>query len=325
MIGYYVHHQGQGHLTRAACIAAASSEDVVVLSSLAAPAPPSPFADWVELPRDDADGDRDATAGGALHWAPLDSAGHRARMAGIADWVTRAAPRLVVIDVSVEVATFVRLLGVPVVVMAAPGRRDDPVHQLGYRLASAILAPWPREVYDPAYLQPWTQKVTHVGALSRFDGRPVSAPGGGRRVLALFGSGGCEVSDAQLTSAQAATPGWSWTAAGGPASWTAQVWPDLLAADVVVAHAGLNVVAEIAAARRAAVLLPQPRPFDEQHETASALHAAGIVHAASSWPAAPDWAPLLEAAIGRGGAGWASWNAGSGAARAAEVLAGLHV
>ena len=83
-------------------------------------------------------------------------------MTGIAAWVASTAPRLVVVDVSVEVAGFVRLLGVPVVVMAGPGHRDDPVHQLGYRLATAILAPWPREVYDPAYLQPWAAKVTHV-------------------------------------------------------------------------------------------------------------------------------------------------------------------
>ena len=48
-----------------------------------------------------------------------------------------------VVDVSVEVAILVRLLGVPVVVMAMPGDRIDAPHDLVYQAADHILAAWP--------------------------------------------------------------------------------------------------------------------------------------------------------------------------------------
>ena len=54
-----------------------------------------------------------------------------------------------VIDVSVEVATLLRLLGVPVVVVAMPGERVDAPHTLVYQLADHILAAWPQDLYVP--------------------------------------------------------------------------------------------------------------------------------------------------------------------------------
>ena len=71
----------------------------------------------------------------------------------IAAWVTATKPNVMVVDVSVEVAMLVRLLGVPVVVMAMPGDRIDAAHDLVYQAADHILAAWPRELYEPPWLQ----------------------------------------------------------------------------------------------------------------------------------------------------------------------------
>lgn len=316
MIGYYVHHHGAGHLTRARCIAAATDAPVTVLTSLDAPTDPAPFAAWVALPRDDRDDDvgTDPTMGGALHWAPRGSAGYGDRMARLAAWVAASGPSVVVVDVSVEVTLLVRLLGVPVVVVAGPGRRVDPAHQLVHRAATALLAPWPAEVMDPEHLRPWRDKVVHTGAISRFDDRAPAPPRGTREVLVLLGHGGTDVTADDLDTARRATPGWRWrTAWAGPE----EVWRLLAACDIVVCHAGQNVLAEVAAARRPAVVLPQDRPFGEQRATAAALDAAGIAVAGrtdSRWP------ELLDRALALGGAGWARWNPGDGAARAAAVL-----
>ena len=145
MIGYYIHHQGDGHVTRAATIARRlGAEPVTGLSPR--PRPDGWDGPWITLPRDDvpAVGDAtDPTAHGALHWAPLAHAGLRARMAELAAWVRAAAPRLMVVDVSVEVSILIRAMGVPVVVMGMPGERGDAAHQLSYRIAQAIIAPWP--------------------------------------------------------------------------------------------------------------------------------------------------------------------------------------
>ena len=122
MIGYYVHHQGRGHLARATEIARRLTEPVTVLSSLPRPAQIEPFAGWIELEHDE-DGvtSPDLTAGGALHFAPVGCPGYTARMEQIARWLARSAPPLMVVDVSVEVTVLCRLLGTPVLVVATIG------------------------------------------------------------------------------------------------------------------------------------------------------------------------------------------------------------
>ncbi|MEU1099104.1 hypothetical protein ABZ389_38630, partial [Streptomyces sp. NPDC005877] len=78
MIGYYVHHQGRGHLHRAQCVAAQVAEPVTLLSSL--PRPAEWRGPWVPLPPDTAEDPVDHTARGRLHWVPLHHRGHRERM-----------------------------------------------------------------------------------------------------------------------------------------------------------------------------------------------------------------------------------------------------
>ena len=51
MIGYYVHHQGRGHLSRLQAVAAHLNTPVVGLSSLARPV--GWDGDWVQLRRDE--------------------------------------------------------------------------------------------------------------------------------------------------------------------------------------------------------------------------------------------------------------------------------
>lgn len=320
MIGFYAHHQGDGHLTRATAIAAHLRTPVTLLS--ARPAPAAWTGPSVLLERDDepAPGrDADVTAGGALHWAPLRHDGLRGRMAQLAAWIAAQRPRLLVADVSVEVALLARLMGTPVVVMGQPGRRDDPPHRLAYTVATAVLAPWPAWA-DP--LQAPGVRPHRVGAFSRFDGRATTAwPPGGRRVLVLGGRGGTALTRDDLDAAQRATPGWAWASLGPPAGrWVEDPWPLLCGADVVVTHAGANALAEVAAARRPAVVVPQPRPHDEQQHVADALDAAGLAVVARGWPAPDAWPALLERATAVGGMRWARWAPGDGAARAAAFV-----
>jgi len=326
VIGYYVHHQGRGHLTRGTSIARELGSAVVALSSLPRTAGTTPFADWVELPADDtADAVTDPTAGGALHWAPRRDAGLRDRMGVLAAWVSAARPSAVVVDVSVEVTAFLRLLGVPVLVVAQPGDRDDDAHQLAYRLADAILAFWTSEVYAPPWLTPHADRSHYVGALSRFDGRarPPATPGDRPTGVLLSGVGGIDITESQYRALPAQLDwrllGLPTTQPSGP-TWVEDPWPLLCAADVIVTHAGQNAVAEVAAAGRPAVVIPQPRPHAEQLRTAEALAAAGLARVPRSWPAAADWPTELEAARALGGDGWTRWHPGDAAARAARVI-----
>lgn len=330
MIGYYVHHQGHGHLNRARSIAAHCPVPVTGLSTL--PAPEDWPGQWVHLPTD-ADGDPaafgDVTAGGRLHWAPVHHAGLRGRMALIAQWIEAASPRLLMSDVSVEVALLARLMGIPTAVAAMRGERTDPPHRTAYDLADLLLAPWPAALPEPGWPAHWRAKTVHTGAFSRFDGRPPPVPadtpaGRGRpwRVLLLMGSGGSDVLPGEVKAAQAATPGWEWTTLGGrDGGWSADPWPALCAADVVVTHAGQNAVAECAVARRPAIVIPQERPFGEQTATGRALTRGRLAAVAERWPAAEEWPALLEQARALGGDRWSRWAPGDGAAQAATALA----
>ena len=119
-------------------------------------------------------------------------------------------------------------------------------------------------------------------------------------MLVLFGSGGRDVSDADFRAARAATPGWTWTyrVPGSAEDADGDVWTALHRAEVVVVHGGHNAVAEVAAARRPAVVVAQDRPFAEQRRRAELLRAEGLV-ALDRWPAAPEWPGLLDRGPGR--------------------------
>jgi hypothetical protein len=321
VIGYYVHHVGRGHLRNATCIAAALDREVTGLSSL--PRPDGWRGPWIELERDD-DGApvRDPSAHGRLHWAPRHDAGLAARMGRIAEWISAAHPAALVVDVSVEVAVFGRLMGVPIVVMALPGNRADPAHRLGYSLADAILAPWPPGLSTvDRHLHRWAELAHHVGGLSRFAGRAAATPTHGRRrrVLVLQGRGGTSIDDADVAAAAAATSGWDWQRLG-PGAWSEDPWPQLCAADVVVTHAGLGALADVAAAGRPAVVIPEDRPHDEQRATARALADAGLAVTSEHWPDRHQWPDLLAGALAVGGSGWQRWRTDTAAERAARVI-----
>ncbi|WP_319643808.1 glycosyltransferase [Gephyromycinifex aptenodytis] len=319
MIGYYVHHHGAGHLTRATQIAA--HLEVTGFGSM--PRPANWRGDWIELPRDDQGHPADPTAGGVLHWVPLHDAGLRERMARIAAWIQANNPEAFVVDVSVEVTLLARLLGAPVIVMAMRGERTDRAHLAAYDAASALVAPWPGHLPE-AWPAQWLDKTTHVGAISRFDGWPLTPPVARaepvRRVSLLWGRGGEDITAAEVSAAQAATPGWVWSRPD-PELGAPGVWRALLDADVVVTHGGQNAVAEVAAAGRPAVVVASERPFAEQEHTRRALEHDGIaVGVAGGWPEPHRWAGLLEHAAGIGGQGWRRWSFGDGARRAAEVI-----
>ena len=324
MIGYYVHHHGGGHAARATAIARELEAPVTGISSL--PRPDDWPGEWLQIPLDDGNEQSDPDAHGQLHWVPLGSAGLRERAALISAWIDAAEPRAMVVDVSVEVALLARLHGVPVAVFALPGARGDAAHRLGFEIAAVILAAWPPQATGlvTGLTAAAERRLAPVGAIGRLapfpDERSAEDP---HRVLVLAGRGGDEFSPTALDRARASAPHWTWEHIGGSGTWVDDVRPSLSAASVVITHAGQGALADVAAARKPAVVVPQTRPHDEQLASARVL-------AAGDWPVIvrdrlPDsgWEKLLERASGLDGTRWERWNDGHGAARAAAVIGEL--
>ncbi|PFG65582.1 hypothetical protein B0O41_0348 [Propionibacteriaceae bacterium ES.041] len=343
VIGWYAHHHGSGHLTRARVVAAALDRPVTLLTSRERPPEPGPFADWVELPPDwttpelgsDPAGsdpaEEDPTARGVLHWVPRRHPGLRDRMAAISAWIQRHRPAAMVVDVSVEVAGLARLHGIPVITMVLPGERDDPPHRWVHTLADALLAPWPADWYDTGHLADHRDRLHAVGGLSRFAGRARVADPEPGRVLLLGGTGGSDPADGTQPwrtagAGGAAGDGWQWQLLGGAeGTWLADPWPALCRAEVVVCQTGQNAVADAGAAGARLVAVPQQRPFGEQRATARALVAAGLAVGPAEgggWPAAADWPGLLHRARDLR-PDWDRWQLTGAAERAAGVIAGV--
>ncbi len=327
MIGFYLHHVGDGHRTRGAVLARALLELGQPVAGLGSGGPPRQWpGDWVELDRDDqpavdphAD---DPTAHGVLHWAPLGHPGLLSRHAELVRWVEVARPSVLVVDVSVEVTLLARLCGIPVVVLAMPGWRSDRAHRTAYDLAERLLAPWPVTAHGADWPQRWRDKTWAVGGISQFAGRtpdPALAEPG--RVLVLGGAGGSAVSQADVAAAQDACPGTRWRAVGGRHGRAADLWAELARAEVVVTHGGQNAVADVATARRPAVVVAQVRPHGEQQATAAAVERLGVAVGLDTWPRDPGaWPDLLHRARARPGDGWRDWVPSRPAETAAALL-----
>lgn len=317
MIGLYAHHHGTGHLTRCREIAAAIDDDTAILSS-------APGADLV-LPMDaPAPGVSGAAlnAHGTFHWAPAHHAGLAERMARVAAWVAEHRPRAFHVDVSVEVAVLVRALGVPVTVQAMPGIRDDAPHALGYRLADAIIAAWPDWVGLPEHLEPVAGRVHAVGGISRFAGRtPVLDTQTGRDerrgVVIVHGGGGTDQPAAywDAVAESLAVP----CTVIGPGAWVDDPFALLSAAEVVVTAAGQNSIADLAVLGARAVVVPQDRPYAEQHASARILRDAGLAVVPVSVPQVAEWAGLIARARELEPR-WEQWGTTGAAQRAARII-----
>jgi hypothetical protein len=353
-LGWYIHHQGAGHVTRFLAIHRALDAEVVVFSSTPRPLTLDPGTEWILLDRDDtaetsAHAARDPRcsqpdAGGLLHWAPLGHRGHASRLARIAAELAARRFDAFVVDVSVEVTLLVRLLGVAVITIAQPGERTDRPHSIALAAAAAVMAPWPEALYRPAWLDQAADRVHYIGGISRFEGRPRMTEQRAGTALLLAGAGGSSVSEADLRDAIVATPDVTWHVLGRgwrehhapipsanpaaapafeadsiDANWVDDPFDALCDSEVVVSWAGQNAVADLAASGARAIILPQPRPFGEQAATAGALSAAALAVTRPEWPAAGQWGELLDEARALRPR-WSLWQTDGAAARAAHII-----
>ena len=329
-IAFYVHHHGTGHLMRCLAISKEMRDCKVTFlgSSLRFHQSIIPeHINCIDLPLDVAsEGDQrqfyDSELKG-LHYAPLTIAGQRSRTAMLTKFFNDAYPLLLVVDVSVEVAMLARLCGIPTVVVRQHGKRTDLPHEIAYRNAVRLLAPYGAVMSrkDPEWL---LQKTIFTGGFSRFDGfNPRSVIREKYRAAVLVGSGGTSINIDFLRYLCTQCPEWTFEAIGKIADSDAVTGCDnlrlhghlddpleiLSCCEVVVGNAGHNTVMEVAALNKKFIAIPETRPFFEQVEKAEILanlRLAKVIHPQrmfkENWNAIlsqaaaedPDWSEVID-------------------------------
>lgn len=315
---YYAHQHGAGHVHHAASLIAAEVADVTVVTAHPRAARMLPAgAAVVTLPSDLVDG-HVQPEDSALHWSPVGPV-IRERFAALLAAAQRVRPDVVVVDVSVEAALFLRLAGYPVIHRRMHGDRTDPAHELVYTEMDGLVSYCGPGLEEPAWRERYGAKTAFVGTADRTGRLAVAAaprqwtPGGTvrPRITVVTGTGGGGVGLADLIRAAEQVPQAQWDVYGpvvGDADRQAPVqlrlhgWTDdaparLVEADLVVVSAGHNATVDAVRSARPIVLAPERRPFQEQHRFAQAAQAqAGVPWCAWEDPRA-DWAGAVRTAL----------------------------
>ena len=339
---WYLHDQGRGHLGRARAVIPHLTSPVVVAAGpgVAGHAAAALDAPVVALPSDVPA--RPSATQGPWHHAPIGPE-VRSRTTTLAAIVEHRDCTTAVVDVSMEVAAFARLCGLRTVALRQSGHRDDAAHRIGLVGADVVWVPQHPDL-EPID-EPVDDRYAFTGAFSRFDTalRTVATGGscgdhaqrastsqdGTRLAVLLVGRGGTTFDYRPWTTASAPA-GWRVVIAGLADRWTGDgicslgavepVYPVLTAADVVVTSAGWASVADCVAAGTRLVVIPEPRPFDEQVVRADVLHAAGLALRRARWPIPAELGGVLDDAGRLDPAAWRSYHDGAGAQRAASLI-----
>lgn len=303
-IGYYVHHHGAGHRARAEAIAAAIDWPIVLLGTGLGAAGIDLVDDRPASGRFDGIGDT-ASRPAALHYAPVDHEGVRSRVARIAQWIATERPALMVVDVSVEVAMLARLASVPTVYVRLNGERSDAAHLDAFRGATAIFAPFHRDLEmpsTPAWIRDKTRYLPGITAVAQHHPRQDD------HILIVIGRGGLPGDGTAIAQAARACPDMHWRVIGPvtapsdrPANLDLAGWVDdpaseIASAGLIVGAAGDGLVNAVLAADRPFLCIPEDRPYGEQPATARALHALGAVIMLETWPSPDQWPTLISQA-----------------------------
>lgn len=327
-ICFFVHHQGRGHAARCRAIIARLANDRPVS---VATADPSLFDDFdrpielIELPNMiGAEVPSPALytypTPDTMHCVPLGLTEMRVTMRRILDHLDDRNVGLFVIDVSAELAQLARIASVPAVKVRMHGTRGDPGHEAAYQACVGMLAPYDQRLEQPDYADWARAKTFYSGGLcthddsapSQCDARArLGLPADQEIVVAMAGGGGRGMAYAPLTVAARAAPNTLFVTIGPlhreghetdfanliNHGWVTRPIDYIAAADIVIASAGDNTVAEIAKVGRPYICMPEWRYFDEQTIKAERLAALGAaLHVEHPPGDLYGWQTLLTAA-----------------------------
>ncbi len=324
--GFFVHHQGRGHIERIKAIVERLDDRPLTVFSVAT----EPFIaladDRLTVVRlDNGIGHPSPTRAlheqitpDALHCVPMGSAPMTQNAAAFARFFAESRPGLFFVDVSAEWAVFARLCSVPAVTVRMHGDRADASHLAGYEASAGMVAPFDARLEQPDYPERLRTRTFYSGGLCTTTDavpererarRALGLPPEREIIVVVSGGGGTGAHYASLTMGARARQDALWLTLGPlhveghetdfpnlvRLGWVDRPMEYLAAADLVIASAGDNTVHEIARAKRPFLCIPEWRYYDEQRVKAAQLGRLGAAHVLDAWPASwAQWNDALE-------------------------------
>ncbi|MET3809713.1 glycosyltransferase [Arthrobacter sp. UYEF3] len=314
-VSYYAHHFGTGHLRHAQKVAASELFDLQVTST-------GPRKDtllngtleYVELSPDvgSAAPPAKVSSDSYLHFAPTGDLIQQ-RFAELNRAWKEFNPDVVMVDVSVEVALFARLSGYPVAFRRMPGNRRDQAHQMAYSLADALFAYFPSDLEDPRHMEIFGHKSHYLSVAQPSENSssadPTKLNPAQKSRVVVQTSLASSIRLYHVACAAAKSPEWDWEVVGAveadgtplPANLIlhgvlSDPIPIMHSADLIISSAGHNAVVAAASCHRPVLLVPEDRPFEEQHTFARNLNTSANIKMLDTWESPVNWSEVLEQA-----------------------------
>ena len=213
-------------------------------------------------------------------------------------------PKALYCDGVPELAIMARGMGVPVVLVHLPGNvMNDPTQVFAYELADHIVAHFPLSLEQASYQ--YTSKTYYSGYMSQYSGHGLKRSNDSdiNNVTVLLGYDNYDVSVLKNITKDQNT---QFTIVGnkrdydldkncillGPVKDVSKV----IAGEVVISAAGQNTIAELLSLGKRLILLPEPRPYDEQAVHTEMLANKEVVLLAQETFSAQQWQNMLQKA-----------------------------
>ncbi len=323
-IGYYAHHHGSGHCRQADKLAALLPlelrERMTVFTSLSTDGYRFSRITDEQIVRLNAEDQlpEDVLPGRAgkywqpssLHYSPVGNKNIQKRSWQLLDEIRKRQIDLMIIDVSVEVATLCRVASVPYLYVRLAGERDDEPHLNAFAGALGLIAPYPK-VLEAVSTPDWVRQKTlyldfmpnKTGELLTFSAfiyqlmslttdstiherlnsqlDAVNKIDKNKIVTVIKGYGGHDAIDAKLQELRYTLPN-ALIISLGPIHDEVRDYVDIIAhvdevtpfiaySDLLLMACGLNGIAQAYNYATPLVVLPDERPHREQEVMAEAL------------------------------------------------------
>jgi hypothetical protein len=226
------------------------------------------------------------------------------RAKALAEAIARYQPKAFYCDGVPELAIMVRGMGVPVVLVHLPGNiMSDPTQVFAHELADHIVAHFPASLEQRNYQ--FADKTYYSEYLSQYAGLLLK-PGSmadSHQVTVLLGYDNYDLSVLKSMTEDQHT---QFTIIGNRRDYDLGKNCRLLGrvtdirtaivGDIVISAAGQNTIAELLSLGKRLILLPEPRPYDEQVVHANVLAEQQVALSAQDNFSAEQWKSLIQEA-----------------------------